>query len=218
MKALLLAAAFAAASPAQAGEATLRIVDRQQPMPVEAIDASTLQQALARLLALTGSHGATGQNIEVRYVLEPAAQRCRLADIEVLVTVTTRLPHWQPERRPPHRLREQWDAALAGLATHESGHRDHAVRAGETIRDALQALPSERDCATLAQHAQRIVHRQRFRLAMRDLVYDHRTAHGATQGAVLVVGEPPSMISRASAREDARRRLRPSAPLATPTF
>jgi len=131
------------------------------------------------------SHALTEAVLTARYDLLEVPEGCRLGTPSVVLELTTWLPDWQPPRKAAAALYADWAAMLQGLRDHERGHRDLAVHAADRLADALQALPSDRDCAQLRQLANRALNRVLIHLQLRNDSYDRRTQHGRLQGAML---------------------------------
>lgn len=162
---------------------------------LDAADAPALRAQLAGRLAERAadggviSHGLTRAELETRYELEPFEPAgCRLARIEVTLSIDTLLPVWRPARRPQADLAPRVARMLTGLATHEAGHRDNALEAARAVDEALRGLAPSADCRALRRAAQRLVSRALLRLRVREWTYDQATGGGSRQGAVLEVG------------------------------
>jgi len=179
---LLLAALLAAAAPSEG----FVIREHRTFYDVAANDLASLRRRM-RALQLHGpnddpSSGMTTQRMELAYELEHVAEGCRVRDPVVTVDIDIVLPRLTT--RLPRDVRTQWDRMLAGLTTHEEGHRENIIAAGRELYGALLALPPG-ECKALQRDARHAKEHVLLKLQIRDQRYDERTKHGVTQGSVL---------------------------------
>jgi predicted secreted Zn-dependent protease len=116
------------------------------------------------------------------YVLSPTDPTiCSLNDIAVGVHTQQTLPSFESDDAA---LNTAWNRFISNLAGHENGHTALAATYGQTILDALSALPPE-SCTTIGLTATRIARDQVNELITANDLYDAQTGHGATQGTTL---------------------------------
>lgn len=200
VRALALGAGMLAA-PAM-GEVRLQETRREYVLDATSVEALRAQIERGPPVPLPdrASHGLTRAEVEARYELEPSdAGGCRLEQIQVRLSVETRLPAWEPRGRPDRGLAPAVQAMLAGLARHEAGHRRNALKTASDIDARLRALAAAEDCPALQRAAQRVVSRALIRLRVHEWNYDRATDFGRRQGAWLDA-EQVSRARRSAAR------------------
>jgi len=176
----LVAWVAGAQSPALQTVPPVRIVDTAVRYPVAAQSIGGINAELrAYATAMERSEqGHTRSEIEVSSQLDPTPGVCRIATAEVSLDVTTTLPQWQAEPAAKSEVRAQWERSLALLQRHEAGHRDNAVDAAESLRQAVLALPPQKNCLKLQMAISLQLQRMRWQLELRDESYDLRTRNG----------------------------------------
>jgi predicted secreted Zn-dependent protease len=107
---------------------------------------------------------------------------CELASIQVFVRSEITLPRWTPPADTVPGLLAQWKEFLAGLETHEIGHKNISGRAARDILSKLQSLNTF--CSSVSAEAKRLTDGIVSASQMEQVKYDADTRHGATQGAV----------------------------------
>lgn len=109
---------------------------------------------------------------------------CQFKTISVTVKTTFILPDWTPPVGTPQPLIDRWKKHLAALQTHENGHKQLGIDAGNDFLSQLKAIPSAASCDALQKTAaqKRDAVKAAFKQKHKD--YDTTTNHGATQGAV----------------------------------
>ena len=103
--------------------------------------------------------------------------------VEVKVAVTITLPKWDPPADASPELVKKWDSLVSALRTHEEGHRDIGVAAGQRIVKALEALPPSPSREALEQSADQVASGMIEDGQSQDASYDASTGHGESQGA-----------------------------------
>ncbi|MCX7034330.1 MAG: DUF922 domain-containing protein [Arenimonas sp.] len=186
--ALLLAAA-AAAEPGPAAAPGPKITEsrhyyRVDATGLESLRAQLFENATAAGLA-PGTIGRTRQAVEVRYLLDPLPDRCRLSALAIHLDLAIDLPEWQPSGTTRPELRARWAQMISALTRHEEGHRDNAIWAAKELHERLSQLGEGADCDALGKLAQREMFRVKLRFNLREQAYDRRTGHGVSQGTVL---------------------------------
>ena len=125
--------------------------------------------------------GRTDGAFEVGTELEPGADGCRLAGLELRVRITTTLPEWQPGPRAPVALQAHWEAALEQLVRHEDGHRLHAIEAAHQLHHQLLRIPPQDSCMRIQRKVDDALRSMSSALRMRGWHYDQRTGNGLRQ-------------------------------------
>jgi len=110
---------------------------------------------------------------------------CRVSNAHVKITVTVQMPDWLDRDRAPADLQSRWSAFYRALNTHEEGHRDNGVRAGNDFMRRIGQIGAAADCPTLTASIAALGQSLTTEYQGIDDTYDRTTQHGATQGAVL---------------------------------
>jgi predicted secreted Zn-dependent protease len=87
----------------------------------------------------------------------------------VNLRITYTIPRWADRDKASPKLRARWDRFIANLITHEKGHGTNGRNAAAEIDKTACA----KDPVGIAK-----------RWSHQDVIYDEKTNHGATQGAV----------------------------------
>jgi predicted secreted Zn-dependent protease len=87
----------------------------------------------------------------------------------VNLRITYTYPRWANREKASPKLRARWDRFIANLITHEKGHGTHGRNAAAEIDKTACA----KDPVGIAK-----------RWSNQDVIYDRKTNHGETQGAV----------------------------------
>ena len=141
---------------------------------------------LARLGPKTAEgsfHAYTSWYVKWNYDYDRSSGTCGLGPVRTTVTVNYRLPKWA-RPKAPRELAVKWDAYAVALRSHEDGHRDIGVEAGRAVARALAQLPRQPSCEQLESLADKTGERILQEAQAREVEYDRRTNHGATQGAI----------------------------------
>lgn len=115
---------------------------------------------------------------------------CELRNARVRMQATIEFPRWKPTAEPDSVTLDWWQAMNTGLAEHERGHAQLAMKtAGEIVR-ALEGMRGAA-CDALGLQANTIARRLVDEGNRRQAEYDVTTRHGATQiHAVRQLREP----------------------------
>lgn len=127
----------------------------------------------------------TTWDLRYHYDITSKDGRYELCDISTDVDIVFHMPRLSPGTKAPELLKTTWESYYQHLQTHESGHRDIAVRIGEDIYRELAALGSSASRKELERQAQALVKAQFRKLKVEQVDYDAETHHGIKQGAVL---------------------------------
>src|SRR5579883_3452813 len=109
---------------------------------------------------------------------------CQFKTIKVTVKTTFTLPEWTPPDGTPQALVDRWKKHLATLQTHEDGHKQLGVDAGNDFLTQLKAIPTAASCDALQKTAAQTRDAVKASFKQKHKAYDAATKHGATQGAV----------------------------------
>ncbi len=101
---------------------------------------------------------------------------CDLGRATTSLEITVTLPHWANPKGADSALITRWNKYYKALARHEQGHVDNVTKGYPKVLQAIQNAT----CATAEQAALQAI--EPIREA--DRVYDEKTGHGATEGAV----------------------------------
>lgn len=117
-----------------------------------------------------------------RWTTAAAAGRCRATTVSAAFDVEFIYPRWVAPPSPSVPLVVQWNAYVAALQTHESGHELNGLDATNDAYAAIKAL-SVASCGDFNAAAQAAIDAVIARAKQADVSYDATTHHGATQGA-----------------------------------
>lgn len=179
------------------GEAELEIREAVRDYPITATDAHALQDALQhqrpRDVASASSHALTEIALSSRMPVSPAEGGCTWSGPKLVLDMRTSLPSWIDQSAASPALQAQWRSIRAGLEAHEHGHRDLAREAAHALLEQIRALEESdlrnRPCREIERRVSALQMRALTRLSLRQHAYDQRTLLGATQGAILELGD-----------------------------
>lgn len=109
-------------------------------------------------------------------------ERCSLTNVHILVHTEMVMPRWTPPTDTEPGVAAAWAQAMAGLQTHEIGHKDISARAAHEVLDRLKAIST--DCDAIETVSQKTTAAILTKLSADQAIYDAETRHGLTQGAV----------------------------------
>ncbi|MDD5168047.1 MAG: DUF922 domain-containing Zn-dependent protease [Syntrophales bacterium] len=155
---------------------------------IHGLTAQELRQQLNRngVKADNGkTHDAfTRWDVKLRYNFRSKGNLCAIRSVKAFADVTYTLPKWSDEARAPQELRNRWRRYLLALKKHEDGHRDIGVSAAAEIEQAVGALGPEASCRDVEIKANTLGKSIMEKFRQSERIYDIRTVHGLTQGAV----------------------------------
>ncbi len=126
----------------------------------------------------------TAWDVRWTYLYGQRGGKCILTGIQVTVSIIFTFPEWNIPQNASTELVERWKQYLKDAQTHEDGHKDIAIEAGNAILSALKNLPPYPSCeqmeAAADQKGAEIL--QAYR--QKEIDYDRDTQHGVTQGAI----------------------------------
>ena len=147
----------------------------------------TAQEILADMARQARSNQATGFFAETTTPMRwtwrsRGSGSCTVDQVQVSLRSEVTLPRWTPPPDTVPGVAAQWNAFMAALALHESGHKDISARHAVELRNALRDIHTF--CNGVAQEVDRIAQEILARSAADQKRYDAETRHGVTQGAV----------------------------------
>ncbi|GAA4869060.1 DUF922 domain-containing protein [Luteimonas vadosa] len=169
----------------------VQLTSAYRPYDVDGITIEQIVGSIARHGPREGAGSARAAGLtkaEVTWTFRTwqDADRCEIADVQVLLDITVEVPRHRNRRLLPHAVSRQFDRYLEALDKHENEHVLLALEAGNAI-GALLSSPAE-DGARCTQvqrrlnkSAREIV--RRYRVLNRQ--YDLRTRYGGTEGVFL---------------------------------
>ena len=129
--------------------------------------------------------GSTEWQIEWRFEVTPAEDGCRCKSFTTTTTITNTLPRWTPLAEAPAELKAAWTRFIKALGEHEAGHSRLALAAAADLHKRMKELGKGADCDGLRKRINDLAARVLEEYRQRDVEYDRRTRHGATQGVAL---------------------------------
>ena len=130
----------------------------------------------------TATDANTAYTFNFRWTTAAAVGGCRATTVSAAFGVEFTYPRWVAPPSPPALLVSQWNAYVAALQAHESGHELNGIDATNDAYAAIKAL-SVASCADFNAAAEAAIHAASARSKQADVSYDATTNHGATQGA-----------------------------------
>ena len=129
-----------------------------------------------------GQHDAyTKWYVSWSYPYSIEGGECATGPVEVEVEVTFTLPQWDPPADASQELMGKWNAYMTALQTHEDGHKDIAIQAGNEILQTLEALLAYPTCSELEKAADAAGEGVLDQYRQQETIYDRTTDHGATR-------------------------------------
>jgi predicted secreted Zn-dependent protease len=125
---------------------------------------------------------ATNWYVRWRFSYRSSGPACAIADATTTVDVAITFPRLKEAPSTPAALKQAFADYAAKLLTHERGHADIALDLARRIEDGIRALPPQSPCIALEQAANELGQSLLQDGKQRDIDYDERTGHGATQG------------------------------------
>ena len=129
-------------------------------------------------------HALTAYQLNWSYTTSASEGLCQLREVRVGLHVNQYLPDFVSDTTTSLQLSASWQRYIANLKTHEDGHTALNVAYATELTTALQNLGSL-DCATLTTQVKTTIDSHITLLNTANELYDSRTNHGATQGAIL---------------------------------
>lgn len=145
---------------------------------------SKVQSCKYRVAIAGNYHAITARQINWSYGTSQNGDTCTLIDLHFGLHIAQLLPTFTPTASTPASVVAAWNTYAANLATHENGHVAIATQHVEQLVTRLQAIGPMR-CDLLKSQVAVMISSELTILNTEDTLYDSRTNHGATQGAVL---------------------------------
>lgn len=145
---------------------------------------NNVQSCAYRATVAGDYHAVTARQINWSYSTTQTGDVCTLRDLHIGLHIAQLLPSFVPNASTPSAVTAAWNTYAANLAVHEDGHVALANRYTQELAAKLQSIGPMR-CSLLASHVEVTITSQLTLLNSEDTLYDSRTNHGATQGAVL---------------------------------
>lgn len=109
---------------------------------------------------------------------------CRVSNPQVLLHIRQALPVWQPSAHDAAGLAAQWQAYVAAVNVHETGHVQLINQYSEDLLSKLQSYPAM-DCGSISGSVDNTGQSYLSQLKQADNSYELSTQYGATQGAIV---------------------------------
>jgi len=120
------------------------------------------------------------------YDYSSSADGCTIASPAVSLRLRFVVPAWRAPKEPRDDVVKEWNRFFAALWRHERGHVGFAIRAAREIDRSLADLRAASDCDELEARADAWGERTVRRFRSKERAYDEATAHGQTEGALLL--------------------------------
>lgn len=135
----------------------------------------------------TGRHGDayTDWYVNWSYPYAEDPKGYRTGPIEVKVTIKYILPKWITPQHVPKEKKHEWGRFLQALQIHEDEHKAIATEVARQILEALEGLQAYPTKDELEKHASSTAQQLLEKAREKEIAYDRKTNHGATQGARL---------------------------------
>ena len=167
------------------------------------ITGSTSSQIDKQLLAHAdpgdaSAHATTRSRFEIRKKLQQHSGRCEITELVVSVSITTKLPTWQPQHKVSASLKSRWEKSSDLLRRHEAGHREHAIDVAQHLLTTLLSIDPNHSCFALDASIGLELQASMQRLNMRDTRYDNRTRNGLRDDPLFSRSHAPKTAIHAS--------------------
>jgi predicted secreted Zn-dependent protease len=186
----LLALCLILPACSRGGEAALepQVSTERATYPIQGSTAEELRAQLDQLGPLdqfSQRHDMyTRWEVRWSYLPWPWGGECSLKRPRATVTVTFTFPEWHPPEGASPELVDRWVKYMEVAQVHEDGHQKIAVDAARAVLDALVELPPASACAGLEEAADQAGAEILESYRQKEIEYDRKTGHGATQGAI----------------------------------
>jgi len=141
-----------------------------------AVDDCVLRQTLGEY------HAVTAYNLTWSYGLSQTGGNCKVTNVKVGLHVNQYLPSLAAGNTSGQ-LQAHWNAYSASLHQHENGHVEINKQYSAKLLQGLQNISAP--CATIEKLVSDTAKTYVTMLDAANELYDSRTDHGATQGAIL---------------------------------
>ena len=173
--------------PLASPEAGLKVLARYHFYVVHGSTAAAIRADLDRRGLVDPSGGRydarTDWYVRWQYGELATSRGCKVTHPTTNVRIDYHLPRWVPPPHPNPTLVRRWNRYTTALGVHEEGHAVNGLRTGRDILHLLARFSTTSGCGTLGDRANNAASREIAAGNARDVAYDRRTDHGATQGA-----------------------------------
>jgi len=145
---------------------------------------SNVQSCKYRVAVAGNYHAITARQINWSYGTSQNGDVCTLVGLHFGLHIAQLLPTFSPDASTPASVAAAWNTYATNLATHENGHVAIATQHVNQLIAQLQAM-GPMPCSQLKSQVELTIASELAILNTEDALYDARTNHGATQGAVL---------------------------------
>jgi predicted secreted Zn-dependent protease len=125
----------------------------------------------------------TEWKIEWNFRLTTSQSACHVHSFATRTAITITLPKWTPPPAAPRVLTQGWDRYVTALKAHEEGHKQIALAAAAEIQKRVKALKTEPTCEAMSALLNGTARSVITEYRQKEIDYDRKTDHGATQGA-----------------------------------
>ena len=128
--------------------------------------------------------GHTEWNVNWNFWWQTENGECRINRVSTDVSIVYTMPKL-PDSHKTEQIEKKFNPYYDALMLHETGHKESGVNAATEIEEMLLNLPGYPDCSELETIANEKATNIIRKFNKKDLVYDYKTDHGRTQGAVI---------------------------------
>ena len=128
--------------------------------------------------------GHTEWNVNWNYWWQSDNGECRINKVKTDVTIKYTMPKL-PDSHKTEQIEKKFNTYYDALMLHEYGHKKSGINAAMEIENVLMNLPAYQDCEELDKIANRKAINIIRKFNKKDIVYDYKTNHGRTQGAII---------------------------------
>lgn len=160
------------------------------PYKIQGKTAAELRSQMSQLVPLNSDEGkrfdaSTVWDLDTQFTSGgKKGVSCKFKTISVTVKTTFILPDWTPPSGTSQALTDRWKKYLAALQTHEDGHKQLGIDAGNDFLTQLKAMPPAPSCDALQKAAAQKRDAVKATFKQKHKAYDAKTDHGADVGAV----------------------------------
>lgn len=110
--------------------------------------------------------------------------QCTISKVTTSMDVQYILPKLTISKALPRLLKQKWEAYMKALLHHEDGHKNIGLRAANKIEKEIGNMAARRTCKQLEIDANGLGHRIIENFHGLEKEFDHKTDHGAKDGAI----------------------------------
>jgi len=128
--------------------------------------------------------GHTEWNVNWNYWWQTENGKCKINKVKTEVAIKYTMPKLASPGKNKD-IEKKFNTYYSALLLHEKGHKESAVLAADEIENILLNLPEKFVCDELGILANKKAKNIIRKFNKKDIVYDYKTDHGRTQGAVI---------------------------------